>query len=115
MYIKLHVIIIVTIDYSEDDDMCYTDWFTLIEKDDHENEFAEAWIEDNSLLWSEKEIRVFFMNELPPWKSEKKNSYISTADIIAIANEWHDCGKNVPKFIECEGRETSHIRVTFIG
>ena len=55
------------------------------------------------------------MNEIPRWRNEKGN-FISTDDILKIANEWHDCNPAVvPKFVPYKNRGPNDIRIKFTG
>ena len=98
--------------------MCDTDWFSLGDDEDHDPRMAEGFVKFTSDLWRKKELKVFFMNpdEMPrAWKNFKRDS-ITREEILQIANEWHDCAQDViPKFIECDKKEGSDIRVKYIG
>ena len=96
--------------------MCLTDWMAL--QDDDDEQAAELWAADTSFLWNQKEINVRFMNKILAWRNEEGN-FISTKEILSIANEWHECGidagKNVvPWFINDDSKPSS-IRIEFIG
>ena len=100
------------------DSLCDTDWFTLANDEHHDDRDAEGHIKCRSDLWHKKELRVFFMNpkEIPrPW-SNSDGDTITQKDILEIANEWHNCAKEVvPKFVLWKKKESSDIRVKYIG
>ena len=109
----LYTLILSVLDLQED--MCHTDWITLFDDDAEDERVVEAFVEDSGHLWPKKELKVFFMNKIPPWDNDK-DGYISKEEIIGLANEWHDCGRDVvPKFVKCDDRASSDIRVKFIG
>ena len=100
------------------DMMCYTDWMTLVEKDD--DNVAELWVQSDKHLWPpKKKLKVRFLDEIPGWRNERRG-WINEDDILKIANEWHDCGVDagkdvVPEFMPCGPDDTGDIRVRFIG
>ena len=99
--------------------MCYTDWMTLVEKDD--SRAAELWVVKGEDLWpARKKLKVRFLKVIPPWLNEGRRGYITEDEILKIANEWHQCGVEqgndvVPEFVPCGPNDTSDIRVKFIG
>ena len=101
------------------DMMCYTDWMTLVEKDD--GTAAELWVQSDSDLWpARKNLKVRFLDDrIPAWENDR-SGWIDQEEILEIANEWHQCGVEqgndvVPVFVRCGPNDTSDIRVKFIG
>ena len=69
-------------------------------------------------LGSEREIRVFFMQQVPSGCSLSNGENISKETILTWANVWSskklDMEGKVPKFVEeSEYMEDSHVRVVF--
>ena len=97
------------------DMMCYTDWMTLVKKDD--KNVAELWVLRDEDLWPpKKKLKVRFLDDrIPPWPNDRRG-WIDEDEILKIANEWHECGRDVvPEFVPCGANYTSDIRVKFIG
>ena len=95
--------------------ICYTDWMTLVEKDD-EN-VAELWVLRDEDLWpAGKKLKVRFLDDrIPPWPNDR-HGWIDEDQILKTANEWHECGRDVvPEFVPCGANDTSDIRVKYIG
>jgi hypothetical protein len=95
--------------------MCYTDWMTLVEKDDGGAD--ELWVIRDEDLWpAGKKLKVRFLDErIPAWPNDRRG-HITEEEILEIANEWHQCGVNdvVPEFVPCGADDTADIRVKFI-
>ena len=94
---------------------CFTDWMQL-EDDVKDDIVPEMWVEEKKDLWPKgKKLLVRFLGQIPAWRKDAK-SFISTNDILAVANEWHQCGgvDVVPEFVPYK-EGTSDIRVQFIG
>lgn len=74
----------------------------------------KQWAPKKEILWQPKEqIKVQFMNDVPQrWAFCRGKE-----EILEIANEWHNCGDVVPKFIMWEHgtNESSDITVQFNG
>ena len=87
-----------------------------LEDDVEDDEVAELLARKQKDLWPQGEkLQVRFLSKIPGWRKEDGN-FISTDDILAVANEWHQCGgvDVVPEFVPYkEGK--SDIRVQFIG
>ena len=99
--------------------MCYTDWMTLVEKDDGRAD--ELWVLTDEDLWlAGKTLKVRFLDDrIPAWPNDGRG-HITEEEILKIANEWHQCGVEqgkdvVPEFVPCGADDTADIRVKFIG
>ncbi|CAI8044530.1 hypothetical protein GBAR_LOCUS24692 [Geodia barretti] len=98
--------------------MCYTDWMTLVEKDDGRAD--ELWVLTDEDLWLVgKTLKVRFLDDrIPAWPNDGRG-HITEEEILKIANEWHQCGVEqgkdvVPEFVPCGADDTADIRVKFI-
>ncbi|CAI8000685.1 hypothetical protein GBAR_LOCUS3005 [Geodia barretti] len=99
--------------------MCYTDWMTLVEKDDGRAD--ELWVLRDEDLWpaGNKTLKVRFLDKrIPAWPNDRRG-YITEEEILMIANEWHQCGVEqgndvVPEFVSCGADDIADIRVKFI-
>ncbi|CAI8037291.1 hypothetical protein GBAR_LOCUS20843 [Geodia barretti] len=100
------------------DMMCYTDWMTLVEKDDGRAD--ELWVLTDEDLWlAGKTLKVSFLDDrIPAWPNDGRG-HITEEEILKIANEWHQCGVEqgkdvVPEFVPCGADDIADIRVKFI-
>ena len=81
----------------------------------------KLFVESKKYLWPKgKRLQVKFCSQIPAWrKDDGSGNCISTDDILAVANEWHQCGVDarvdvVPEFVHYK-QGKSDIRVEFSG
>ena len=82
---------------------------------DQKDDGKAAEQRDKDLWPPGAKLKVRFLDRIPAWPNDRRG-WIDEDQILKIANEWHECGRDVvPEFVPCGPDDSSDIRVKFIG